>query len=59
MNTPAGLRARANELENRVPPLTAGPRTDDERMWLEKATALHAEADQLDATNRTTEQQGA
>ncbi|WP_394436259.1 hypothetical protein [Streptomyces sp. SGAir0957] len=43
------LRARAAELEARVPPVTAGPRTDDERMWLEKAAALRAEADQLDA----------
>lgn len=48
MSTPAELRARATELENRVPPVTAGPRTDDERMWLEKATALRAEADQID-----------
>ncbi|GAA4824270.1 hypothetical protein [Streptomyces ziwulingensis] len=46
MTTPAELRVRADELENRVPPATAGPRTDDERMWLEKAAALRTEADQ-------------
>ncbi|WP_030188044.1 hypothetical protein [Streptomyces violaceorubidus] len=46
MSTPTELRARAAELESRVPPLIAGPRTDDERMWLEKAAALRAEADQ-------------
>ncbi|MFB6881397.1 hypothetical protein ACFCY8_11230 [Streptomyces noursei] len=58
MSTAAELRARAAELENRVPPVTAGPRTDDERMWLEKATALRAEADRLDESetaDRTTE----
>ncbi|MEV7871423.1 hypothetical protein AB0P17_36205 [Streptomyces sp. NPDC088124] len=49
MSSPAELRARADDLERRVPPLTAGPRTDDERMWLEKATALRAEADRLEA----------
>ena len=43
------LRARADELESRVPPVTAGPRTDDERMWLEKAAALRAEADQIES----------
>lgn len=48
MSSPDELRARATELENRVPPVTAGPRTDDERMWLEKATALRAEADQAE-----------
>jgi hypothetical protein len=52
VTTAAELRARADELEARVPPVTAGPRTDDERMWLEKASALRAEADQLDATDR-------
>ncbi|WP_121701527.1 hypothetical protein [Streptomyces sp. E5N298] len=46
MSTPTELRARATELESRVPPVTAGPRTDDERMWLEKAAALRDEADQ-------------
>ncbi|MBX4178454.1 hypothetical protein [Streptomyces geysiriensis] len=51
---PAALRYRADELESRVPPVTAGPRTDDERMWLEKAAALRAEADRLEA-DRTTE----
>jgi len=55
MSTPTELRARANELESRVPPVTAGPRTDDERMWLEKATALRAEADQIEAADRATE----
>lgn len=49
MSTPAEMRARAAELESRVPPVTAGPRTDDERMWLEKAAALRAEADHADA----------
>jgi hypothetical protein len=55
MSNPTDLRARAAELESRVPPVTAGPRTDDERMWLEKAAALRAEADQIEATDRTTE----
>ncbi|MEU5709927.1 hypothetical protein [Streptomyces flaveolus] len=54
MSTPSELRARAAELEQRVPPAHAGPRTDDERMWLEKAAALRAEADRLDAADRTT-----
>ncbi|MGW2461842.1 hypothetical protein ACWC2M_22835 [Streptomyces sp. NPDC001761] len=54
MSTPTELRARAAELEQRVPPAHAGPRTDDERMWLEKAAALRAEADRLDAAERTT-----
>ncbi|MGW4754351.1 hypothetical protein [Streptomyces chartreusis] len=49
MTNPADLRARADELESRVPPVHAGPRTDDERMWLEKATALRDEADQIEA----------
>lgn len=48
MSTPTELRTRAAELEGRVPPATAGPRTDDERMWLEKAAALRAEADRLE-----------
>ncbi|MGW1606579.1 hypothetical protein [Streptomyces eurythermus] len=48
MSTPSELRARAAELEQRVPPITAGPRTDDERMWLEKAAALRDEADQAE-----------
>ncbi|MFE6530984.1 hypothetical protein ACFVMA_18790 [Streptomyces rochei] len=52
--TPAALRYRTDELESHVPPVTAGPRTDDERMWLEKAAALRAEADRLEA-DRTTE----
>ena len=55
MSTPTELRARADELESRMPPVTAGPRTDDERMWLEKATALRAEADQREADARVTE----
>ncbi|MFH9089103.1 hypothetical protein [Streptomyces sp. NPDC017673] len=49
MSSPAELRARADDLESRVPPVSAGPRTDDERMWLEKAAALRAEADRLEA----------
>ncbi|MFE1451892.1 hypothetical protein [Streptomyces olivaceoviridis] len=48
MSTPSELRARAAELEQRVPPITAGPRTDDERMWLEKAAALRTEADRAE-----------
>ncbi|MEV7466083.1 hypothetical protein AB0O20_06160 [Streptomyces kronopolitis] len=44
MGNPTELRARAAELESRVSPVIAGPRTDDERMWLEKATALRLEA---------------
>jgi hypothetical protein len=48
MSSPAKLRARAAELERRVPPAAAGPRTDDERMWLEKAAALRTEADRLE-----------
>lgn len=43
------LRCRAADFESRVKPLSAGPRTDDERMWLEKAAALRAEADQMEA----------
>ncbi|MFJ2745354.1 hypothetical protein ACIO3O_37485 [Streptomyces sp. NPDC087440] len=43
------LRTRAAELESRVPPATAGPRTDDEHLFLEKAAALRAEANALDA----------
>ncbi|MFG3244189.1 hypothetical protein [Streptomyces sp. NPDC048157] len=52
MTTPDELRARATELESRVPPVTAGPPTDDERMWLEKAAALRAEADTLDGAEQ-------
>lgn len=52
MSTPTELRTRAAELESRVPPIDAGPRTDDERMWLEKATALRQEADRLEAAER-------
>jgi hypothetical protein len=48
MKTPTELRAWAAELEQRVSPVNAGPRTDDERMWLDKAAALRAEADQLE-----------
>ncbi|MER6330530.1 hypothetical protein ABT298_14640 [Streptomyces sp. NPDC001034] len=48
MSSPAELRARATDLEDRVPPVAAGPRTDDERMLLEKAAALRAEADRLE-----------
>ncbi|WP_154080478.1 hypothetical protein [Streptomyces mobaraensis] len=51
---PAELRACAAELEERARPLVAGPRTDDERMWVEKAAALRAEADRAaDAEPRT------
>lgn len=53
MTTPAELRARATELESRVPPIQAGPRTDDERMWLEKAAALREEADRVETADRT------
>ena len=52
MSNPTELRARASDLESRVPPVTAGPRTDDERMWLEKAAALRAEADRLEAAGQ-------
>ncbi|MFE3608346.1 hypothetical protein [Streptomyces goshikiensis] len=45
---PATLRERAASLEGRVPPAAAGPRTDDERMLLEKAAALRAQADLLE-----------
>ncbi|MFE9361152.1 hypothetical protein ACFYPB_44905 [Streptomyces olivaceoviridis] len=48
MSTPSELRARAAELEQRVPSAHAGPRTDDERMWLEKTAALRAEADRAE-----------
>lgn len=51
MSTPTELRARASELEQRVPPIHAGPRTDDERMWLEKAAALRAEANRLETAD--------
>jgi hypothetical protein len=53
MSTPAELKARAAELEDRVPPLAAGPRTDDDRMWLEKATALRDEAKRLETQDIT------
>lgn len=53
MDKPADLRERAIELERRVPPIIARPRTDDEHMWLEKAAALRAEAGKLDAPTRT------
>ncbi|MFF3730905.1 hypothetical protein ACFYXM_11430 [Streptomyces sp. NPDC002476] len=36
-------------MEARVPPAAAGPRTDDEHMFLEKAAALRTEADRLEA----------
>lgn len=49
MQSPAELRERAAELEARIPPADAGPRTDNERMFAEKATALRAEADRLEA----------
>jgi hypothetical protein len=52
--TPAELRARAAELEGRVPPVTAGPLTEDERMWLEKAGALRAEAAKLETADHAT-----
>lgn len=52
MLTPAELTACAQELENRVPPATAGPRTDDERVWLEKAAALRSEADAMEAADQ-------
>ncbi|MER5482547.1 hypothetical protein ABT024_04935 [Streptomyces sp. NPDC002812] len=44
------LRERATELEGRVPPAAARPRTDDERMFLERAAALRANADTLEHT---------
>ncbi|WP_405444628.1 hypothetical protein [Streptomyces erythrochromogenes] len=50
----AALRTRATELEERVPPTAAGPRTDDERMFLEKAAALRAEADLLESSDNAT-----
>ncbi|MGW0877163.1 hypothetical protein ACWD3Z_42895 [Streptomyces sp. NPDC002740] len=58
--TPVGstapeLRARAIELEGRVPPIAAGPRTDDECMWLEKAAALRREADRLERPGQQAE----
>ncbi|MFG2408788.1 hypothetical protein ACGFR8_31480 [Streptomyces brevispora] len=53
MNTPTNLRTRATELEGRVPPIIAGPRTNDERMWLEKAAALRAEAAELEGPTQT------
>ncbi|MEW2493891.1 hypothetical protein AB0942_10125 [Streptomyces nodosus] len=53
MSSRAKLRARAADLESRVPPLVAGPRTDDERMWLEKAAALRTEADRLETPGAT------
>ncbi len=49
VSSPTELRSRAAGLEQRVPPILAGPRTDDERMWLEKAAGLRAEADQIEA----------
>ncbi|MDW4912575.1 hypothetical protein [Streptomyces californicus] len=49
MPTPKELRARADELEDRISPIIAGPRTDDERLFGEKAAALRAEADRLEA----------
>ncbi|MER6684596.1 hypothetical protein [Streptomyces olivaceoviridis] len=49
MQSPAELRERAAELEARIPPAGAGPRTDNERMFAEKATALRREADRLEA----------
>lgn len=55
MSTSEELRARALELENRVPPIHFGPHTDDERMQLEKAAGLRAEAERLDAADRTNE----
>lgn len=45
---PGELRVRAAELESRVPPASAGPRIDDERMFLEKSAALRAEADRAE-----------
>lgn len=52
ISTPTELRARAAELEGRARPLIAGPRTDDERMWLEKAAALREEADRLETAEQ-------
>ncbi|MFF8784861.1 hypothetical protein [Streptomyces sp. NPDC015125] len=52
MSSPTELRARADELESRARPLIAGPRTDDERMWLEKAAALRTEADRLETSTK-------
>lgn len=47
--TPDELRARAAELEQRVPPIEAGPRTDMERVFLEKAAALRSTARLMEA----------
>lgn len=49
MSSPAELRQRAAELEARIAPAAAGPRTDDERMFAEKAAELRVEADRLEA----------
>lgn len=49
MNDIHELLIRAAELEERVPPLKAGPRTDDERMFLEKAAELRSRAERLRA----------
>ncbi|MEU1088354.1 hypothetical protein ABZ401_16250 [Streptomyces sp. NPDC005892] len=46
------LRTRAAKLEKRVKPTLAGPHTDDEHRWLDKAAALRAEADKLDAAEK-------
>ncbi|MFF2378384.1 hypothetical protein ACFVUW_28745 [Streptomyces xiamenensis] len=39
------LLAEAMELESRVPPLAAGPRTEHERLMLERAAELRRRAD--------------
>jgi hypothetical protein len=39
------LRTEALELENRVPPLAAGPRTEHKRLMLERAAELRVRAD--------------
>ncbi|MFI2906719.1 hypothetical protein ACG2OD_00395 [Streptomyces sp. PDY-4] len=39
------LLAEAKELEDRVPPLAAGPRTEHERLMLERAAELRRRAD--------------
>ncbi|WP_440581061.1 hypothetical protein [Streptomyces sp. PT19] len=39
------LLAAATELEDRVPPLAAGPRTEHERLMLERAAELRRRAD--------------
>ncbi|GAA2295023.1 hypothetical protein GCM10010234_40960 [Streptomyces hawaiiensis] len=49
MTAPSEFRSRAEELDSRVPPTTAAPRTDDERIGLDKARELQREAHPLEA----------